>query len=367
MLSPFPHHRRYDADAVYVDIPDSAIRFTKRAAPVGSQQYGLGKSGLRQQEDADEMQDEQETGDEDEEEGVSMVRKLHALGDTSALDNQLAGGGLRMFEGGVSIPGTKGVEGEQTGEDDDDDDDDDEDDDEDDEEDDDDDDDDDDEEDSQDEAATAEAMEWENENEDDDEEEEDDDEDEDEEGEEEEESEEEDGEGSEEGDEDVEEEDGGEWKKRLVERAAERFQARRVNWMRLVYDSPKAGADNGGGRSGAGEGSSTSVGGTHIGGDDGEGGDDDDDDFLVLKGRSGMEDPITSVGNGPRKVLKDGESAAGGDDKPGMAEVPALKPMDTSLVRLEVVASSAWVGDDARSSSETPLRPEVAPLLPATH
>ena len=96
----------YDADAVYVDIPDSAIRFTDRPAPPSGGGKGLGgMSGSGEalveakEDDDDDDDDEEEGGGEEgavEDEGVSMVRKLHKLGEGSAFNNQLAMGGLRL-------------------------------------------------------------------------------------------------------------------------------------------------------------------------------------------------------------------------------------------------------------------------------
>jgi hypothetical protein len=91
---------RYDADAVYINIPESSVRFSKRAAPSSDGAVpGAGKgmpsaAGEGASSDEGDEEDEEEEGEgageeAAEDEGVQMVRRLHKLGNASALDSQL--------------------------------------------------------------------------------------------------------------------------------------------------------------------------------------------------------------------------------------------------------------------------------------
>ena len=304
----------YDADAVYVDIPDSAIRFSERPAPPAGSTDGKGgrKTGSRggggegggdDDDDDDDEEEEKEDGT-GEDEGVSMVKKLHRLNETAALNSQLAMGGLRLFAGGATLPGTAAAEDnedEEGGGDDDDDGDDDD----------------------------GEEEEGEEEEEDDDDEEEDvdvDDDDgemevdEEDEGEEEDDDEDDDDEG-EEGELG---EAGAEWKASLVERAAAAHRARGVNWMRIVYEeeTERGGAASGGSSGGAGG---------QVAGDADD--DEDDDDFLF---RKGSNRPV-GHSSGDKDADEEGEDVAG------------VNAIDSTCVRLTLRNASEWMDEQARA------------------
>jgi ribosome biogenesis protein BMS1 len=216
----------YDADAVYVDIPDSAVRFSDKPSAAASKSGG-GLGGGDGDGSEDGGSDEEDEGDAEhaEDGGVAMVKRLHKLGESSALNSQLASGGLRLFAGGAQLPGRgagggyeeAGDDGEGDSEDEDEDE---ESDDEEEEED----------SDSEDEGGgrIVEVAEGQQILDDDD----DDGSDEEEGGES------DDEESDEESDEDPEEEEeegGAEWKSKLLERAAERYNTRRINWSPRVW------------------------------------------------------------------------------------------------------------------------------------
>jgi hypothetical protein len=234
-------------------------------------------------------------------------------------------GSLRMFAGGAVLPGT--LPGAMEVEDEDEDE---EEDDEDGEEDED----EDEDEDEEDEAEEGEDVEVED-DEDEGEDEEDEDEDEEEEDEEAE----------------AEEEEGGvgaEWKANLMKRAAERFQNRRVDWMRLVYDQPATSAAATGGTSGSSKGGA--------GGGGGGESDDDVDDFLIKKGSAPRTS--TKLGNGAvagAKRRREDEGAAGGalggaTAVGGWQEEGDANALDTTLVRLTVSTVSAYANGKARAT-----------------
>eukprot|EP00962_Isochrysis_galbana_P057719 scaffold30221_cov62-Isochrysis_galbana.AAC.1 len=79
----------YDADAVYVDIPDSAVRFSQRKK---------------------EHQEEEE-----EDEGVGMVRQLQAMREEASLNAQMQDAQLQLFAGGAALA-AQGGQGDSDGE-----------------------------------------------------------------------------------------------------------------------------------------------------------------------------------------------------------------------------------------------------------
>ena len=88
---------------MYINIPESSVRFSKRAAPCSDGAVpGAGKgmpsaagegasSDEADEKDEEDEEEEGEGGGEEaaEDEGVKMVRRLHKLGNASALDSQL--------------------------------------------------------------------------------------------------------------------------------------------------------------------------------------------------------------------------------------------------------------------------------------
>ena len=88
----------YDADAVYIDIPERAMRFTRKEGPPV-------EGG-----EAVEAADEEEAEDE----GVAMVRGLQKLREEATLDAQMEGVELRLFKGGAALGGD-GEEGSDSG------------------------------------------------------------------------------------------------------------------------------------------------------------------------------------------------------------------------------------------------------------
>ena len=84
---------------MYINIPESSVRFSKRAAPCSDGAVpGAGKGmpsaageGASSDEGDEKDEEEGEGGGEEaaEDEGVKMVRRLHKLGNASALDSQL--------------------------------------------------------------------------------------------------------------------------------------------------------------------------------------------------------------------------------------------------------------------------------------
>ena len=69
----------YDADAVYIQLPQNAVRFTR----------GIGESN---------DQDLEGTNDD----GIQMVRQLQDLNGSTTLDSQLDGASLKLFSGGMT-------------------------------------------------------------------------------------------------------------------------------------------------------------------------------------------------------------------------------------------------------------------------
>ena len=102
----------YDADAVYVDIPDSAVRFTERP-PAAAAPKERAAGGEEDDEEGGEDDDDDDEGDGEaaaEDEGVRMVKALQRVGDDAALNAQMRSSELRLFAGGATLVGADGVE-----------------------------------------------------------------------------------------------------------------------------------------------------------------------------------------------------------------------------------------------------------------
>jgi hypothetical protein len=134
-----------------------------------------------------------------------------------------------------------------------------------------------------------------------------------------------------------------------MKRAAERFQNRRVDWMRLVYDQPATSAAAAkGGTSGSSKGGA--------GGGGGGESDDDVDDFLIKKGSAPRTS--TKLGNGAvagAKRRREDEGAAGGalggaTAVGGWQEEGDANALDTTLVRVMISSFSAYANGKARAT-----------------
>ena len=345
----------YDADAVYVDIPDSAVRFSDKPSAAASKSGGgLGGGDGDGSEDGGggDEDDEDDEGDAEhaEDGGVAMVKRLHKLGESSALNSQLASGGLRLFAGGAQLPGRgagggyeeAGDDGEGDSEDEESDDDEEEEEDS----------------DSEDEGGgrIVEVAEGQQILDDDD----DDGSDEEEGGESDDEESDEESDEDPEEEEEEEEEGGAEWKSKLLERAAERYNTRRINWSRLVYGEPDASAGGGGaGGTGGAGGGKASAGALKGGGDSDS---DSDDEFLVKRGTGNLVNPggvkaaDAKKGGAADSEDEEEDEEEGGEEEEeeeeeGADPLAAAGPdaWDGAIVRLEVRASSAWTSSEARA------------------